>query len=189
MSRKVWVVAASIAAVEALKDQGFCRWNYTLRSLLHQHQHAKNNIRSSSSSQQQAMSSSTMRLSVPSKNIIAHQKFHKSEESLRTVIKETGTEMSLMRSKVWVVAASIAAVEALKDQGFCRWNYTLRSLLHQHQHAKNNIRSSSSSQQQAMSSSTMRLSVPSKNIIAHQKFHKSEESLRTVMYLSCWAPN
>ncbi|XVF78481.1 hypothetical protein PTKIN_Ptkin14bG0137100 [Pterospermum kingtungense] len=41
---KAWVVAATIGAVEALKDQGIlCRWNYTIGL---PHQHAKNNIRS-----------------------------------------------------------------------------------------------------------------------------------------------
>ncbi|KAJ9182816.1 hypothetical protein P3X46_006767 [Hevea brasiliensis] len=39
-TRKAWVVAAAIGAVEALKD---CRWNYTVRSI---QQNAKNNIRS-----------------------------------------------------------------------------------------------------------------------------------------------
>ncbi|PHT71858.1 hypothetical protein T459_22643 [Capsicum annuum] len=43
-SRRAWMVAASIRAVEVLKDQvGLCRWNYPLRSLA---QHTKNNIRS-----------------------------------------------------------------------------------------------------------------------------------------------
>ncbi|KAK3199244.1 hypothetical protein Dsin_022659 [Dipteronia sinensis] len=48
--------------------------------------------------------------------------------------------MNAAASKAWIVAASIGAVEALKDQGICRWNYTMRSL---HQHAKNNLRSAS----------------------------------------------
>ncbi|KAJ0112059.1 hypothetical protein Patl1_02158 [Pistacia atlantica] len=85
-------------------------------------------------------------------------------------------------SRAWMVAASVAAVEALKDQGFCRWNYTIRSL---HQHAKNNIRS--------VSQSSTKLSSPSSALVSskirEQKTKQSEESLRTVMYLSCWGPN
>ncbi|PHT43295.1 hypothetical protein CQW23_17320 [Capsicum baccatum] len=76
--------------------------------------------------------------------------------------------------RAWIVAASIGAVEALKDQvGLCRWNYPLRSLA---QHTKNNMRSYS--QAKKLSSS----------LIANKEEH-SEESLRTVMYLSCWGPN
>ncbi|GAA0170489.1 hypothetical protein LIER_24734 [Lithospermum erythrorhizon] len=85
------------------------------------------------------------------------------------------------RGKGLIVAASIGAVEALKDQGFCRWNYASRLL---QQHAKNQIRSYSQAR---------RLSGPSSNLISskmrEEELQQSEESLRKVMYLSCWGPN
>ncbi|EOX99300.1 Wound-responsive family protein, putative [Theobroma cacao] len=83
-------------------------------------------------------------------------------------------------NRAWV-AASIAAVEGLKDQGFCRWNYTMRSL---HHHAKNHVRSISQTKKLSSSSSAM---VSSKGI--DEKTKQAEESLRKVMYLSCWGPN
>ena len=84
-------------------------------------------------------------------------------------------------SKAWLVAAAIGGVEALKDQGFCRWNYTLRSL---HHHAKNHVRSASQAKKLSSSSSAM-----ISNIVKEEKAKQSEESLRKVMYLSCWGPN
>ena len=81
----------------------------------------------------------------------------------------------------WMVAASIGAVEALKDQGVCRWNYPLRSL---HQHAKNNIRSYYQAKKLSAQSSS---AISSK--VNNEKLKQSEESLRKVMYLSCWGPN
>ncbi|KAK9225838.1 hypothetical protein WN943_010883 [Citrus x changshan-huyou] len=91
-------------------------------------------------------------------------------------------------SRAWMVAASVAAVEAMKDQGFCRWNYTLRSL---HQHAKNSIRSSvsQSSKKLSSSSSSSSAAVVSSKLMRDPKAKQSEESLRTVVYLSCWGPN
>uniref|UniRef100_A0A2P2M6T0 Wound-responsive family protein n=1 Tax=Rhizophora mucronata TaxID=61149 RepID=A0A2P2M6T0_RHIMU len=83
-------------------------------------------------------------------------------------------------SRAWAAGASIAAVEALKDQGFCRWNYTLRSL---HQYAKNHVRSIPQAKN---------LSSPSSAVVSRKfseaKSNQSEESLRKVMYLSCWGP-
>ncbi|KAJ4729905.1 Wound-responsive family protein [Melia azedarach] len=79
-------------------------------------------------------------------------------------------------SRAWMVAASIAAVEALKDQGFCRWNYTMRLL---HRHAKNNLRSVSPAK---------KLSSPSSALLSKQKAKQSEESMRKVIYLSSWGP-
>ncbi|GLT86986.1 hypothetical protein SLE2022_050920 [Rubroshorea leprosula] len=84
-------------------------------------------------------------------------------------------------SRAWVVAVTVGAVEALKDQGICRWNYTLRSL---HQHAKNHWRSVS---QARMLSSQSSAAVW--NQLREEKAKQSEESLRAVMYLSCWGPN
>ncbi|KAI8008714.1 hypothetical protein LOK49_LG07G02320 [Camellia lanceoleosa] len=83
---------------------------------------------------------------------------------------------SASRSRAWVVAASVGAVEALKDQGFCRWNYT-RPL---HHHTKTNLRSFSQANKPSSSSMAVRRT---------KKASQSEESLRQVMYLSCWGPN
>ena len=89
--------------------------------------------------------------------------------------------------KAWIVAASVGAVEALKDQGFCRWNHTMRSI---HQHAKNKIRSSCSQSTKKLSSSSSSSSAMANyNRVRDEKAKRSEESLRTVMYLSCWGPN
>ncbi|KAI4363808.1 hypothetical protein MLD38_019980 [Melastoma candidum] len=87
--------------------------------------------------------------------------------------------MSLSK-RAWIAAASVWAVEALKDQGFCRWNYTLRSI---HQHAKANAGSFSQGK---------KLSRSSPAAVSQQadwKAREAEESLRKVMYLSCWGPN
>ncbi|KAK4539540.1 hypothetical protein RGQ29_027151 [Quercus rubra] len=89
--------------------------------------------------------------------------------------------MSATSKASWMVAASIGAVEALKDQGVCRWNYPLRSL---HQYAKNNIRSYYQAKKLAAQSSS---AICSK--VNNEKLKQSEESLRKVMYLSCWGPN
>lgn len=78
--------------------------------------------------------------------------------------------------RAWIVAASVGAVEALKDQvGLCRWDYPLRCLA---QHTNNNIRCYS--QAKRLSSSY---------IANNDKAEQSEKSLRRVMYLNCWGPN
>ncbi|XP_030550976.2 uncharacterized protein LOC115755643 [Rhodamnia argentea] len=84
-------------------------------------------------------------------------------------------------SRAWIAAASIGAVEALKDQGFCRWNHALRSL---HQYAKCNV--GSCSQAKRVSSSSAASAISEK--IRGGKVKQCEESLRKVMYLSCWGP-
>ncbi|KAJ7981391.1 Wound-responsive family protein [Quillaja saponaria] len=84
-------------------------------------------------------------------------------------------------SRAWIVAASVGVVEALKDQGICRWNYTIRSA---QQYAKNHARSLSQAKQLSSTSSAM-----ISNKLKDDKVKQSDESLRTVMYLSCWGPN
>lgn len=99
---------------------------------------------------------------------------------LVSIVFEFQRKMSQM-GKAWIVAASVGTVEALKDQGFCRWNYAMRCI---HQHARNSLRSFSQAKKLSSTSSAM-VSSTSRG----DKAKQSEESLRTVMYLSCWGPN
>ncbi|KAJ3697573.1 hypothetical protein LUZ61_001278 [Rhynchospora tenuis] len=89
--------------------------------------------------------------------------------------RESKTQMAPTGKISLIVAASVGAVEALKDQaGLCRWNYALRSVqsrFNQNMGAMSQVRKISS------------------GIAIEDKAKKSEESLRTVMYLSCWGPN
>ncbi|CAK7349950.1 unnamed protein product [Dovyalis caffra] len=187
---KAWAVATSIAAVEALKDQGFCRWNYTIRSL---HQHGKNQVMSMSQAQKLSSPTSTVvstKQNPPyhllhqniASDILQSLRTNPTSKSFQLVVQFYRTEKIKMSSasKAWLVAAAIGGVEALKDQGFCRWNYTLRSL---HQHAKNHVRSVSQAKNLSSSSSAM-----ISNKVKEEKAKQSEESLRKVMYLSCWGP-
>lgn len=91
------------------------------------------------------------------------------------------TTTSLRRAS-WMAAASVGMVEALKDQGFARWNYPIKSL---HHHVKNNLRSFS----QSRKLSSPAVEMVSSSRARQEKSKQSEESLRKVMYLSCWGPN
>ncbi|XP_022717963.1 uncharacterized protein LOC111276485 [Durio zibethinus] len=100
--------------------------------------------------------------------------------------------MSGVTGKAWVVAATIGAVEALKDQGICRWNYTITSLV---QHANNNIRSltqakmtSSYSSSSSSSSSAAAGAAAVSNKLREEKRRKAEENMRKVIDLNCWGP-
>ncbi|KAK4762243.1 hypothetical protein SAY87_030127 [Trapa incisa] len=84
-----------------------------------------------------------------------------------------------------VVAASMAAVEAMKDQGICRWNYPIRSAC---QSGKSRG-SGSGPQAKSFSSQSISSMGSSSKVREDERVRQSEDSLRKVMYLSCWGPN
>lgn len=78
----------------------------------------------------------------------------------------------------WLVAVSVGAVEAMKNQE------CVRSL---QQHAKNHARSMSHAEKLS-SHSQSSAAVPQAR--DHEKmYHQVDESMRKVMYLSCWGSN
>ncbi|CAI9275511.1 unnamed protein product [Lactuca saligna] len=152
---RVWM-AAGVAVVNGHTDQG-----YKLKSLLiNSFRHGK-----------KAFTSDLRPLSglLISDVSVGDKKTTQSDESLRQVI-----------SRAWMVAGTVGVVEALKDQGFARWNTTIRTI---HHHAKSNLRSIA----QAKTLTSPAAMASSRNM--EEKAKQSEESLRKVMYLSCWGPN
>ncbi|XP_077242121.1 uncharacterized protein LOC143882525 [Tasmannia lanceolata] len=82
--------------------------------------------------------------------------------------------------KAWIVATSIGAVEALKDQGFCRWNYAIRSL---NQQAKKKIGSYTQAKRLF---SSLDCSAAKARCSRNEKL--KAEKAETVMHLICWGP-
>ncbi|KAE8676975.1 2-nonaprenyl-3-methyl-6-methoxy-1,4-benzoquinol hydroxylase [Hibiscus syriacus] len=76
--------------------------------------------------------------------------------------------------KAWMVAATIGGVEALKDQGNCREDYTIRS---HRQDGKN----SAITYAQATSLSS--------SAASYALMNESEVKMKKVMDLSCFGPN
>ncbi|CAN6453340.1 unnamed protein product [Victoria cruziana] len=93
--------------------------------------------------------------------------------------------MSSMNKAV-IAAGVIAAVQGLKDQGI-RFNSVYRIL---HQNARRNY--ASSTQLKRVSTSIVDpspSSSPLQRKVGDERSKEAEESLRKVMYLSCWGPN
>ncbi|OMP04609.1 hypothetical protein COLO4_09494 [Corchorus olitorius] len=91
-------------------------------------------------------------------------------------------------SEQWIVAAAIYGVEALKDQGICRWNYSLRLL---HQHAKNNLIKSFSEAKVLPSPPPSLLPVAAADSGKRREEEKKkyDKSIKKVMELSSWGPS
>lgn len=94
------------------------------------------------------------------------------------------------KDKVLAVAGTVAAVEELKDKKLCTWNSCLRSSLHT-QHVSGNVECSKLSPKMGSCSSSSSSSnkVESKKMSNQESLKQPEESLRMIMYLSCWGPN
>ncbi|RXH89884.1 hypothetical protein DVH24_032241 [Malus domestica] len=92
---------------------------------------------------------------------------------MRKISKEIKEIMSSSSASKAIVAASVGIVEALKDQGICRWNSALR---YAGQQAKSQVRSFSQANSKLSSPSSSALSK-----VRDEKMKKSEESLRIVM--------
>ncbi|MBA0573229.1 hypothetical protein Golob_000512 [Gossypium lobatum] len=85
------------------------------------------------------------------------------------------------KSKAWAVAATtVTAAEVSKEKKLCLWS----SAKHQHQAAINVVGSSQRERPSSAAASTC-----SRRRDREEMRHQSEESLRTIMYLSCWGPN
>ncbi|MED6162487.1 hypothetical protein PIB30_070886 [Stylosanthes scabra] len=101
----------------------------------------------------------------------------------------------MCRGVMAVASTTVGVMEVLKDQGYCRWNTTMKSVA---QGAKNHVNSAqhkaaannkNMSHQSSSSSAIGNNNKLSDHIDEIEHMRKAEESLRTVMYLSTWGPN
>ncbi|KAM3697326.1 hypothetical protein ACJW31_06G103900 [Castanea mollissima] len=169
------IVAVSVGVVEAMKDQGVCRWNFIMRSA---QQHAKNHLRSISQTRNLSSLTSADSCMVLSRSMATTN--NQGEEPHATTLERQ-------------VQTLAAAVERLTRQ-----NQDLEEQLRQrnaHQSAPEEDQEGASSEGRnasaddllVFSSASSSAMVSSK--LRDDKMKQSEESLRKVMYLSCWGPN
>ncbi|MED6154929.1 hypothetical protein PIB30_001071 [Stylosanthes scabra] len=105
----------------------------------------------------------------------------------------------MCRGVMAVASTTVGVMEVLKDQGYCRWNTTMKSVA---QGAKNHVNNSAqqihSNNKKMLSqqSSSAATAIGNNNKLSSdhhideiEHMRKAEESLRTVMYLSTWGPN
>ncbi|XP_031104346.1 uncharacterized protein LOC116007829 [Ipomoea triloba] len=89
------------------------------------------------------------------------------------------------KKAAWIVTASMAAVEALKDQGFARWNYPMRTI---HQHAKSKVAAAYQARRSSSALSPSSTAVSGK-VMREAKMRKSERNFNRVMDVSCFGPS
>ncbi|KAL1299070.1 hypothetical protein AAHE18_18G081800 [Arachis hypogaea] len=103
----------------------------------------------------------------------------------------------MCRGVMAVASTTVGVMEVLKDQGYCRWNTTMKSVA---QGAKNHVKSSQHKAANNSNNNNISHQSSSSSMIANnnklrdeideiEHMKKAEESLRTVMYLSTWGPN
>ncbi|CAM0909501.1 unnamed protein product [Alopecurus aequalis] len=90
-----------------------------------------------------------------------------------------------------VVATSMAAVEALKDQaGLCRWDYAIRSLYQRAAVTGRRAAPASLSSQSANNSATCSSSAACAGVARPARPRRSEEEkLHKAYHIVCWGPN
>lgn len=88
------------------------------------------------------------------------------------------------KGKAWAVAGTVAAMGELKDKRLCRLECSsLSSLCHPH-NVEDNLEPLSTQKERSSNEY-----VETQRKGKKQNLKQTEESLRIIMYLSCWGPN